>query len=85
MLGRTLGVAALTWWVLAHVWPTAPDLAQIILLAVFVTTGAVETIFNRLRASQRQNRERLLLDADYQHWHALWGNRRTAVYGRFQP
>lgn len=37
------------------------------------------------REAQAAHGARLAADADYEHWHAQWGDERVATYGRWQP
>lgn len=37
------------------------------------------------RAARAQEEARLVGDADYEHWHALFGDQDVATHGRFPP
>lgn len=60
-------------------------LALIGFLMLRGTVDAIRGPFVAQRAARRRESARLIADADYQQWHALHGDRRTGMFGWWQP
>lgn len=69
-------------------WDWIPGYVVLVAIAYVVARrAALEILAQKAaeRAAAASERQRLADDADYQQWHALWGEQAVAIHGRFQP